>query len=69
MWALDSRKISFMSEFISNWVLLCGSLLIAAPVIFFKIKDHVAIEEDIAATDNTFEEVAPAELHVKQTSV
>jgi hypothetical protein len=31
---VDSRKLSYESEFISNWVLLSGSLVVAAPVIF-----------------------------------
>jgi hypothetical protein len=60
MWSLDARPISFMAEFASNWALLMGSLVIAAPVIFLKIKDHVAVEEDIINTGETLEEVLPA---------
>jgi len=60
MWSLDSHKMSFMNEFISNWVLLTGSLLCAAPVIFLKIKDHTAVEEDLKGTDETLEDVLPA---------
>jgi hypothetical protein len=59
MWSLDSNKLSFKSEFISNWVLLSCSLLCAAPVIFLKIKDHVTIEEDLAGTDVTLADVLP----------
>ena len=65
MWSLDSRKISFMAEFASNWGLLMGALIIAAPVIFMKIKDHVTTDLDVAGTDITAEEVAPHELHLK----
>jgi len=57
MWSLDSHKLSFMSEFISNWVLLAGSLLLAAPVIFFKIQDHVPVEADLKFSDETLAEV------------
>ncbi|KAG5930520.1 hypothetical protein E4U60_007051 [Claviceps pazoutovae] len=57
---LDGRKISFMSEFISNWVLLAASLVVALPAIFFKIRDHVDIELDLKDTDETVEEVLPA---------
>lgn len=57
---LDARKISFMSEFISNWALLGGSLLFALPVIFLKIPDHVAVEDDLRDTDETVEDVLPA---------
>lgn len=65
MWAIDSKKVSFMSEFISNWVLLGASILIAGPVVFMKIKDHVTTDLDVAGTDITAEEVAPHELHLK----
>jgi len=59
MWSLDSRKISFMSEYASNWALLSFSILCAAPVIFLKIKDHVAIEDDLVGTDETIADVIP----------
>jgi len=61
MWSLDSRKTSFLAEFISNWVLLSVSLLIAAPVIFLKVKDHVTVEEDLVGTDETLADVLPAD--------
>jgi len=60
MWSLDSKKTSFMAEFASNWALLAGSLVVAAPVIFFKIKDHVTVEEDLVGTDETLADVLPA---------
>lgn len=60
MWSIDSHDTSFMGEFISNWVLLSVSLVIAAPVIFLKIKDHVTVEEDLAGTDETLADVLPA---------
>jgi len=59
MWSLDSKKTSFMGEFISNWVLLSVSLLCAAPVIWLKVKDHVTVEEDLAGTDETLADVLP----------
>ena len=46
-----------MNEFASNWALLAGSLLIAAPVILTKIKDTVPIEEDLKFSDETLEDV------------
>lgn len=58
-WALDAKKISFMAEFISNWVLLSGSLVCAAPVIFLKIKNHVTVEEDLAFSDETLADIIP----------
>lgn len=45
-WSLDSNGTTFMNMFISSWVLVIGSLLVGAPLILFKIKDHTAIEDD-----------------------
>lgn len=60
MWALDKNKTSYMGEFASNWGGLAASLVVAAPVIFMKIKDHVSIEEDLKGTDETLADVLPA---------
>lgn len=59
MWSLDANNMSFMDELISNWVLLAGSLLVAAPVIFLRIKDHVTVEEDLKFSDETLADVLP----------
>lgn len=48
-----------MSMFISNWVLLAVSLVIAAPVMLWKIKDTVSLEEDLKFSDETMEDVVP----------
>lgn len=48
-----------MSLFISNWVLLAASLFIAAPVMLWKIKDTVSLEEDLKFSDETIEDVSP----------
>lgn len=52
----------------SSWGLLAGSLIIAAPVIFIKIKDHVTVEEDLRGTDETVEDVLP-EGHIEKQGV
>lgn len=46
-----------MTELASCWGLLLGSLLVASPIIFFKIKDHVDIEEDLKFSDETAHDV------------
>jgi hypothetical protein len=56
---LDARKVSFEAQFISNWVLLAASLIIASPVIFLKIRDHVGLEQDLEGTDEAMADVAP----------
>ena len=56
---VDALKTPYMNEFASCWGLLGGSLLIAAPLIFTKIRDTVPIEEDLKFTDETYEDVKP----------
>lgn len=46
VWRLDALEKSYMSLFASSWGLVHGSLLIAAPLILFKITDFTLIEED-----------------------
>ncbi|KAF2019719.1 MFS general substrate transporter [Aaosphaeria arxii CBS 175.79] len=58
-WRLDDIGIPYMNMFASNWGLLVGSLIIALPVILWKVEDSVALEKDVAFTDKTVEEVAP----------
>lgn len=60
MWSLDSKKTSFMAEFASNWGLLAGSLIVAIPVVLFKISDHNNVEDDLKGTDETLADVTPA---------
>ncbi|OJJ42679.1 hypothetical protein ASPZODRAFT_147092 [Penicilliopsis zonata CBS 506.65] len=59
MWSLDANKLPYMSEWASNWALLSGSLLIAAPVAFYKIRDHIPVEDELQGTDETLEDVLP----------
>jgi hypothetical protein len=61
IWAIDSRsETTYMAEFASCWGLLAGALVIASPVIFLKIKDHVTVEEDLEFSDETLADVLPA---------
>jgi hypothetical protein len=46
-----------MTEFASCWGLLVGSMLVASPVIFFKVKDSTAVEDDLRFSDETAAEV------------
>lgn len=56
---MDSDQTSYLTEFASTWGLLAGSLVIALPVIIWRIKDTVNLSEDLKFTDETLEEVAP----------
>ncbi|KAF2033847.1 MFS general substrate transporter [Setomelanomma holmii] len=57
VWRLDGYKVPYMNLFISCWVLLAGSLVVALPVMLLKIKDTVPLEEDLKFTDETIEDV------------
>lgn len=57
-WRLDDIKTPYMTMFASTWGLLAGSLIIALPVILWKVEDTVPIDKDLAFTDETLEEVA-----------
>ncbi|KAK3072864.1 hypothetical protein LTR53_006050 [Teratosphaeriaceae sp. CCFEE 6253] len=61
IWRLDGydNPPSYMALFASNWALLAGSLVVAAPVMLWKIKDTVSLEDDLAFTDETVEDVIP----------
>ncbi|KAF1839647.1 MFS general substrate transporter [Decorospora gaudefroyi] len=54
---LDGYKKPYMDIFLSSWILLAGSLVVALPVMLVKIKDTVPIEEDLRFTDETIEDV------------
>ncbi|KAI9786118.1 MAG: hypothetical protein M1839_007528 [Geoglossum umbratile] len=57
MYRLDTLKLPYLNLFASCWVLLAGSLVIAAPVILWKIKDSVPLEDDLKFSDETEEDV------------
>ncbi|PWY71474.1 MFS general substrate transporter [Aspergillus heteromorphus CBS 117.55] len=57
MWRMDAEKTPYMTELASCWGLLAASLLIAAPVVFLKIKDHTDMEIDLKFSDETAQEV------------
>jgi hypothetical protein len=57
---MDAKKTAYMTEFASCWGLLVGSMLVASPVIFFKIKDSTAVEDDLRFSDETAADVLGA---------
>lgn len=46
-----------MTEFASCWGILLGSMLVASPIVFFKIKESTAVEDDLAFSDETTADV------------
>jgi hypothetical protein len=54
---MDFNGKPYMTMFASCWGLLGASLLCAAPVIFFKIKEHTELEDDLRFSDETVGDV------------
>ena len=59
MFRIDALKAPYMNEFASCWALLAGSLVIALPLIWVKVRDTIPLEEDVKFSDETIEEVMP----------
>lgn len=51
VWRLDATGAPFMAIFASCWALCCGSLIVAAPVIWLYVKDHTDTVEDLKDVD------------------
>ncbi|KAH8433623.1 unc-93 family MFS transporter [Aspergillus melleus] len=68
MWRLDAIGTPYMTEFASCWGLLLGSLLIASPVILFKIKESTDMEEDLKFSDETAQDVVGVPLEDQQST-
>ena len=56
-WRIDGLKKPYNTMFGATWGCVAASLLIAAPVFFWKIQDHVPIEQDLKFSDETIEDV------------
>jgi hypothetical protein len=69
MWSLDNHNVSYMRLLAACWGLLAGSLVIAFPLIWYKIRDHVPIEDDLKFSDETVADVIPqAEISIEEKS-
>ncbi|KAJ1338115.1 N-acetylglucosamine transmembrane transporter [Microdochium nivale] len=58
-WRLNGVGVSYNALFGATWGVCATSLLIAAPIIWSKIKDTTDIEEDLKFSDENIEEVLP----------
>ncbi|KAI0799885.1 major facilitator superfamily domain-containing protein [Xylaria sp. FL0064] len=61
-WALDGHGVSYRILYGVTFGICAFSILVAAPVIWLRIKDHTDIEEDLKFSDETIENVAPPAL-------
>ncbi|KAL9118349.1 MAG: hypothetical protein Q9187_005108 [Circinaria calcarea] len=57
---VDALKAPYMNQFAANWALLVGGLIIAVPVILWKVRDTVPLEDDLVFSDETIEDVVGA---------
>ncbi|KAI9696774.1 MAG: hypothetical protein M1836_005136 [Candelina mexicana] len=57
IYRIDALDKPYMNIFASSWALLAGSLVIAAPVIIWKVQDTVPIEEDLRFSDESMGDV------------
>jgi hypothetical protein len=56
-WSMDRRGIAYMSMLVACWSLLAGSMVLALPLILWKVQDHVSVEEDLRFSDETVADV------------
>lgn len=66
VWRLDATKTSYMTLFASSWGLVQGSLLIAAPLILFKITETTNAEDDGIAEIMDETEIKSVKSHIEK---
>jgi hypothetical protein len=57
-----------MTEFATCWGLVGGSLLIASPILLFKITEHSSDEDDLAFNNQTLADAGDIQLQEKGRS-
>jgi hypothetical protein len=66
--SIDSLFVPFINEYAANFALLGGSLIAAAPVVAYYVRDSVPIEDDLKFSDETIEDVKPLGADTELTS-
>ncbi|KAI1493083.1 major facilitator superfamily domain-containing protein [Biscogniauxia mediterranea] len=67
-WRLDGLHTEFNTLFAVTWAICAASIVIAAPVVWLKVKDTTDLEEDLKFSDETVEDVVPVTVLEKRTS-
>ncbi|KEP52152.1 MFS general substrate transporter [Rhizoctonia solani 123E] len=49
IWRADAMEIPYMNIFVSTWGLLAGGLVIALPMLHFRVKDHTELADEALA--------------------
>lgn len=63
---LDALDIPYMTNEVSCWALTTGSLILAAPVVWWKIQDSVLLEKDLEFSDTTLADVLALPVEVER---
>ncbi|KIL62211.1 hypothetical protein M378DRAFT_129158 [Amanita muscaria Koide BX008] len=46
VWHADAIKLPYMNIFLSTWILLVASIIFALPMVYLRVKEHTAIEDE-----------------------
>lgn len=49
VWAMDGAKYSYMSIFLSTWILLVAGLALALPMLYWRVKNHTELQDEALA--------------------
>ncbi|KAH3902417.1 related to DUF895 domain membrane protein [Saccharomycodes ludwigii] len=66
-WAIDNMNKPYQTMFGTSWGLLAGSMVIAFPVLFYKVEETTDINKDlvgISADSPTYDDVSEYQTHV-----
>lgn len=47
VWRADAQGRPFMDIFISTWVLLAAGIVFALPMVYFRVKDHTDLDDEV----------------------
>ncbi|CDK28021.1 unnamed protein product [Kuraishia capsulata CBS 1993] len=57
VFCMDWKLVEYHAIFGTSWALLAFGILLAVPIVFLKVKESTAIEEDLKFSDETLEDV------------
>jgi hypothetical protein len=67
--AIDSAYTPYMTEFAATWGICAASIVLAFPVVWWKVSNSTDVEEDLKFTDETLADVAPVAPEIRAGSL
>ncbi|KAL5518478.1 hypothetical protein ACEPAH_160 [Sanghuangporus vaninii] len=61
IWRADGVGLPFMNIFLSTWILLVAGLICALPMLFWRVKNHTEMEDEVIARMDDQGHVQPVE--------